>query len=442
MELFILGPAFGLPSIDAECVAAVALLQRLNRNDWTLVPTHDDRRGLPLLVSNGSQICGFTNIARHLEAEQRSGDAVAISSFLERGAQTLLDISLYVSFENYSATRSAFTAILPWHANYILPPRRRAAARTRTEHLGISSIDVDTVHEDLSGRPSGADGVGKEQVFEVEAQKRASLLLPRKDTLRSLLRKPERSAVFKLHALADNFFGPLQDLLGDRDFLLGAEMAGVDCLAYGYLALMLYPHMPQDWLATTMRRKYAKLVAYVDRLHNRLGMQTNTEAAMALAQDEPSSDVKPQMRGMDMALPWQRPARSTFLDRATMTIEELISHIPILRPSTSITSIRTGAQLWWQRLLPAILTLTAVSLALGISAAVKTGILAWPHGEQLHVFGRKRLSDYGHLGAALAGMSVLSQQPRGSSDLPTAQEDEGKAVLLDVEVEATPNAVA
>ncbi|KAK3075992.1 hypothetical protein LTR53_000169 [Teratosphaeriaceae sp. CCFEE 6253] len=438
MELFILGPAFGLPSIDAECVAAVALLQLLNRNDWTLVPTHDDRRGLPLLVSNDRHICGFTNIVRYLEAELRSGDAVAISSFLERGAQTLLDISLYVSFENYSATRSAFTTILPWHANYILPPRRRAAARTRTEHLGISSIDVDTVHEDLSGRPPGSEGVGKEQAFEVEAQKRASLLLPRQDTLRSLLRKPERSAVFKLHALADNFFGPLQEMLGDRDIFLGAEMASIDCLAYGYLALMLYPHMPQDWLATTMRRKYTKLVAYVERVHKK----TSTEAVMALARDEPASGVRPSMSGMDMALPWQQPARSTFLDGAIMTIEELISHIPILRPSTSITSIRTDAQLWWQRQLPAILTLTAVSLALGISAAVKTGILIWPHGEQLHVFGRKRLSDYGHLGAALAGMSVLSQQTRGSSNLATAQEEEGKAVLLDVEVEAAPNVVA
>ncbi|TKA76091.1 hypothetical protein B0A55_04423 [Friedmanniomyces simplex] len=435
MELCILGPAFGLSSIDAECIATFALLQRLDRKDWSLVPTHDDREGLPLLVSSGQRICGFKNIARHLGAHQHEGDAIALSSFLERGAQTLLDISLYVSFENYSTTRSAFTQILPWHTNYILPPRRRAAARARTEHLGISSIDVDNAHEDLSGRPSGMDGVGKEQAFEVEAQKRASLLLPRKDTLRSLLQKPEHSAVFKLHALADNFFGPLQDMLGEKDFLLGADMTSVDCLACGYLSLMLYPKLPQDWLVSTMRRKYAKLVAHVERMNKKLGLRTNAEAVMSLAQSNPGVESLARRK---MTLPWQIPARSSIIDIVAMTTQELISHIPGLKPSTSVATIRPDMQLFWQRQLPTFLTALAASLGLGVFAVFRMGILTWPRGEELHVFGRKRFSDYGHLGAALAGISVLSQQTQGHADSHMAPERGEKATIVDVDVDVEP----
>ena len=104
---------------------------------------------------------------------------------------------------------------------------RRAAARTRTQHLGISSIDVEEVHEDLSNRPASFDNV-KEPQFEAETQKRASLILPRRDTVLSLLRRPEHSAVFKLHTLADNFFGALQDVLDNNEHFLGTVVADGD----------------------------------------------------------------------------------------------------------------------------------------------------------------------------------------------------------------------
>ncbi|KAK0811031.1 hypothetical protein LTR91_024539 [Friedmanniomyces endolithicus] len=444
MELFVLGPAFGLPSIDAECIAVVALLRSLDRKDWLLIPTHDGREGLPLLVSGDQRICGFKNISRHLGADKNEGDAIALASFLERGAQTLLDISLYVSFENYSTTRSAFTQILPWHTNYILPPRLRAAARARTDHLSISSIDVDNVHEDLSGRTSSVDGMGKEQAFEVEAQKRASLLLPRKDTLGSLLQKPQHSAVFKLHALADNFFGPLQDMLGGKNFLQGAEMTSVDCLACGYLCLMLYPKMPQDWLASTMRRKYAPLVAYVERMYKKLGLQTNVGAVMSLTPPESEIELLSRLETSELTLPWQATVRDSFLNVLAMTAQELVSHIPGLKPSTSVVTVRPDTRLSWQRQLPTILAVLAATLGLSMFAGLRTGLLTWPRGEELHVFGRKRFSDYGHLGAVLAGMSVLSQQTRSSASPQTGVTGQGShenATIVDVQVDVEPTSI-
>ncbi|KAK5126731.1 hypothetical protein LTR85_009665 [Meristemomyces frigidus] len=438
MQLFVLGPAFGVPSIDAGCNAAIALLQlRRSGEDWQLTPTADDQLQLPLLVDGDARFAGIANICRHLDdgskaldAKQRA-DLTAISSFLESNAQTLLDISLYVSYENYSATRSAFTKFLPWYANYMLPPKRRAAARARTEHLGISSIDVDNVHEDMSNRPAGYEGMGKEQQgFEVEAQKRASLLLPRKDTLRSLLQRPERVATFRLHALAENFFAPLQDMLGAKKYLVGSEMTNVDCLAYGYLSLMLYPEVPQDWLASTMRRKYKKLVAYTERIRTELRLQTRVDDVLSFSSCETEADIIGRRKAFDMVLPWSPPAASTLLDVARTITWELMSHVPMLRTSAIIVTLKSSEPTFWQRYLPTLLGVTATSVGVSLYYAFRSGTLIWPHGEAVHIFGRKRFSDYGHLGAALAGISMLSQQATGDS----AYHEEVSATLLNVDV--------
>ena len=41
-ELHTWGPAFGLPSIDAECLAAIAYLHHaIPSSEWTLIPSSD-----------------------------------------------------------------------------------------------------------------------------------------------------------------------------------------------------------------------------------------------------------------------------------------------------------------------------------------------------------------------------------------------------------------
>lgn len=420
MELHVLGPAFGLPSIDAECIATVAFLQlQLDVEAWKIVPSRDQAR-LPYLVDGSERFEGFQNIKRHFDATQHDAnqraDSLAISSFLEHNAQTLLDISLYVSFENYSATRSAFTKILPWHANYIIPPKRRAAARRRTDHLGISSIDIDDVHEDLSNRPPGFD-VGKEQAFEAETQKRASLLLPSKNTIRSLLQRPEHSAIFRLYALADNFFEPLQDMLGENEYFLGtAEPTAVDCLAYGYLSLMLYPKLPQDWLAKVMRKKYGKLVEHTERMHDRLRMQTNVDEVTFLAQCRSRGEVDAIQKACRMNLQWQPPARSSLFQVTFTILQDLISRVPLLGPRTEIVLMSARQQPTWRRYIPVALGMTATTLGLFGYYAFSTGLLVWPHGEEVHIFGKRRLADYGHLGAALAGVGMLGRQTQMSQE--------------------------
>ena len=42
LELHVLGPAFGLPSIDAECIAAIAYLNRaVPQGQWVVVADHE-----------------------------------------------------------------------------------------------------------------------------------------------------------------------------------------------------------------------------------------------------------------------------------------------------------------------------------------------------------------------------------------------------------------
>ena len=426
LQLYVLGPAFGLPSIDAECNAAVALLKShfgSDQDGWEITPTHQHETTLPYLRSNDTTVHGYAAISQHISdvvstkadnlTAAKAADSTALSSFLNTHAPTLLSISLYVSSENYRhATRPAFTALMPWHANYILPPRRRAAARAMTDHLNISSIDVDSVHEDNN---SSLGGVGKDpskQGFEAQAKERASLLLPRKDTVRSLLQRPEHAAIFRLHAVAEEFFAPLRDLLGEeKEFFMDTEEpTEVDCLAYGFLALMLLPQVPQAWLAKTMREKHSNLVRFVERMHKRLDLETTVQDVMDLANCKSDEDVAGRRKARSLSLPWCPPARPTVLETVSRISKELVEQVPYFKSPPNVVHLHSAQQPLWKRHLPTIVFGTFASIALGSYYAIQTGLLVWPHGESIQIFGRRRFTDYGHLGAALSGIGLLGQQ--------------------------------
>lgn len=89
LQLHVWGPAFGLPSIDPDCLAVVAYLNHtVPRNQWTLVADHDPSYGaqgtlrdhyrtcssdreigqFPLLCDGNKTITGYTNIVAHIES--------------------------------------------------------------------------------------------------------------------------------------------------------------------------------------------------------------------------------------------------------------------------------------------------------------------------------------------------------------------------------------
>ncbi|GAB7338289.1 hypothetical protein MBLNU457_4607t1 [Dothideomycetes sp. NU457] len=425
MKLYILGPAFGLPSIDPECNAAVALLRaQYETISWEVAISHDEDSILPRLEDGGETYFGLKSITSYLKERlpaltaQQETDQIAYSRPVL--SQLLLDVSLYVSFENYrNKTRGEFTRILPWYANYVVPPRRRQAARKRTEHLGVSSIDMDTVHENVFDQPKKQE----ENNFEHATEQRARTLIGRRDTVRTMLKKPEYAGAFRLKSLAEAFFEPLSDLLGENDFLLGTDSPSpLDCLAYGYLSLMLYPNMPQKWLSEIMRSQHPKLVAYVERLSSKLDTKIgNKEVDGLFRTDEQAQETKNK-------LPWTKPEAAGFVGALSFIGRDIVKFLPSwLVPDPALRSRNTSLLQY----LPWVLAATSGSIAITVYWMQLKG--HWPHGEAVHIFGRRRFADFGAAGAALA---ALGGQLRGESAYQDMRRHE-VPLEVDVEVENT-----
>ncbi|KAK4954762.1 hypothetical protein LTR66_013502 [Elasticomyces elasticus] len=446
LQLHVYGLAFHLPSIDAECIAAVALLKLVHDpNSWSITPSHDvyavPSQCFPALKDGESWYTGFDAISKHLSpstdlSSQQRADCIAIHSFIESSARPLLDLSLYVSFENYRlTTRPAFTAILPWHANYILPPSLRAAARKRTEHLNIRSIDLDTVHDDPLDRPRGLEldtDLGKEKKEGNEVEKRASLLLPRKLTVRSMLQRPEHAAVFRLNALADAFFDPLQRMLGGNTYLLGTEIpSAVDCLAYGYLSLMLFPQVPQAWLRERMESKYKTLVQYTRNLEKILDLGTNAPDIMALSDCQTPADFVRAREEKNITLPFQPAQPSSFFSTSASIARDIYTRTPL----PALFQPGPGSESVFRRFLPQFLTFATTSVAL--LGYWTYHDFAWSRGEEVQIFGKKRLSDLGEAGGLFAALGGLHHGYGDESASGFGRERVGPVdVDVDVNVEA------
>lgn len=73
------------------------------------------------------------------------------SSFFESRGQPLLDLSLYVSSENYTTcTRSAYANILSWPGSWVTPPELRAAVRNARNILDCRLSTIDNTHKDVA----------------------------------------------------------------------------------------------------------------------------------------------------------------------------------------------------------------------------------------------------------------------------------------------------
>lgn len=195
-------------------------------------------------------------------------------SLLESTAGPLLDLYLYVASENYGTTTStAYTAILPWHVNYTIPPKRRDIARSRTAHLGLSSLDVAQASEDAHGPGRGT------ATSDYEAAKRAAGIPSesRPPALHmgrgkgGLLSSPIYAARFKLDALSNEVLQPLADQLGKNNYLFGGDdPSSLDCLAFGYLALLRYAPVPQAWVREAIQTKYPRVGGYIEHLRGKM----------------------------------------------------------------------------------------------------------------------------------------------------------------------------
>lgn len=178
----------------------------------------------------------------------------ALTALVQARGQELVDLSLYVSHRNYSTcTQPLLAGLLGWPLRYHLPLRARDAARDRTGHLGLASIDA-----------TSEPGHGHEQEHEQERERRRGS--PASQTAAAAALLKDSAPNIRLAALYDELLGALARQLGAKNYLLSDEAyATVDCVAVGYLALLLLPDMPQGFARDAMRR-YPRVGAYVNDL--------------------------------------------------------------------------------------------------------------------------------------------------------------------------------
>ncbi|KAJ4397426.1 hypothetical protein N0V93_001654 [Gnomoniopsis smithogilvyi] len=283
LRLHVLGPAFGLASVDAECLATITYLAyAVPHTEYELVatsasgvPTHS----LPALQdNNGSWITGFTAIVDYLSNANPSwdldasltpaqkADATAYASFLASTAAPLLALNLYVSSANWAATtRPAYSTVLPFPLTWTEPPTIRRRMCDVAAHLGLSDLNIDEQPEDQKQAAASQDSRGflkvPERLRRLNRGVKAAL-------------SPEHAALFRLEAAGIECLGVLADLKGRHDegrfFYAGQRATTLDCLAFGYLSLMLVPEVPRPWLRDLLRRRYDCLCVFVDGVRDEL----------------------------------------------------------------------------------------------------------------------------------------------------------------------------
>jgi sorting and assembly machinery component 37 len=165
-------------------------------------------------------------------------------------ATTLLDLYLFLTPENYITTRSAYTAFLPFYANYTIPPAHYKAAEARSSHLSAAAILAS--FNDESEAPTTALGTGMGKLGFGNAR------------VRGIAAKAGRR--MGLEGAVSGLFGPLAELLGDKKYFFDDERpSSLDALVLGYVGMMLRAELPDRWAKEILETKYPTLLKWIVR---------------------------------------------------------------------------------------------------------------------------------------------------------------------------------
>ncbi|EFE44387.1 mitochondrial import receptor subunit (Tom37), putative [Trichophyton verrucosum HKI 0517] len=244
--------------------------------------------------------------------ERETADCIAFSSFIECYGQPLVDLSLYVSSENYYAiTSPAYGSLLQWPNQWILPPRLRSRAKARTEHLGLSHLDLDATEERQKEQQDGR------QTLSASGQIPKSLATKSQETISGLLSKSSQQSRIRLDGLTEEFVNPLEELLDGKGYLLNDDMpCSLDCVALGYLSLAIFPETPSPWLREGVHKYSPQLVRYFEKL------QLKCYGGKVESVDTGRTAT---------TLPWQESEPASIAGIGLSIAESLADAIPIVR---------------------------------------------------------------------------------------------------------------
>lgn len=200
--------------------------------------------------------------------------------------------------------------------------------------MGLSSLDVNEASQDAHGPGSGT------ATSEYEAAKRAAgiptesqpkvLSMGRGKGLGGLLSSPIYAARFKLDSLSNELLEPLSDLLKKKDYLLeGDKPSSLDCLAFGYLALMLYTPVPQAWLKETIQAKYPKINRYIRRLREELLGNEDIKPAEVWSIASGQANTP-----MSLKLPWAPRPSQAVVPQLAAIVDDLVTSSVLQRGPT------------------------------------------------------------------------------------------------------------
>ncbi|KAL0935412.1 mitochondrial import receptor subunit [Colletotrichum truncatum] len=291
LELHVWGPAFGLPSVDAECLAAIAYLHTaLPSSEWRLVPSNDpaidSSNRLPALNANGVWVTGYAAIVSHLRnlsphspswdldldsrlTPSERADALALGAYVESHIAPLLDAYLYADHDNWSAvTRPALSQILGFPLSWTVPVMLHNQAVARSAHLGFGGLGDDHDDDDDDDIKAGSSSQGT-------TLDRAMKHLPvsgKKSVMEEMRAKTARG--IRLHAVTVDALAPLEEqrARGDtetdkkRRFFEGEVPTSLDCLVLGHLVLAQAVEAPQNWLQAILSKRFPHLHDMVDSL--------------------------------------------------------------------------------------------------------------------------------------------------------------------------------
>lgn len=294
--------------------------------------------------------------------------------------------------------------------------------KARTDHLGLSSLDLDTTidSQHTPNIPSGSNLIPQ------------SLRISRQ-TITSLAKQPQHAARFRLDALADAFYEPLQELLGKKRYMLSKDKpSSLDCVAVAYLALALVP-LPQRWLADIMTSRYPDLCSYVKRLTKEFfGGPAEIEAALIGSRGDDNSIQDSHTEGWQnhRKLPWVLPAQKGLLDAGSALLSGTLSSLPLAGHFRSDRILLANGRSGQRKDASQSLILPTL-LALGSFVAAGCGLLLYSDNFKQPAPSRKNLSEMGDAGAML-GIGLFGGYGASQGD---ERKREGRVpVGLDVDV--------
>jgi sorting and assembly machinery component 37 len=167
-----------------------------------------------------------------------------------------------------------------------VPHKLREKAKKRSEHLGLSGLDVDAAQDEKD--ESG-----------LLAQIPKSLRRP-KQTVSSMLGRDLKGNKFRLDAVTADFLEPVDEMLGGKKWLISDFPSSADCLAMACLVLMkATKETPRPCLSDVLQTKYPEVDGWVQE-----------KQALCFGPPVEGSQRTPELGSS--SLPWRSPEPRTW----------------------------------------------------------------------------------------------------------------------------------